>query len=125
MNTRHQRTLIAIFENPTRANINWKDIESLFDVKLFRRQGRGMAMTHEGRALMPRCQTVLGEVGAMGSALQGTVQPAVRIGAFPHTAATVLPEIIKKLINVNPMAPLQKHTRELLRRNYLKITWIT
>jgi DNA-binding transcriptional LysR family regulator len=44
-------------------------------------------------------QTVLGEVGAMGSALQGTVQPIVRIGAFPHTAATVLPEIIKKLIN--------------------------
>jgi DNA-binding transcriptional LysR family regulator len=81
------------------ASMMLKDIESLFDVKLFRRQGHGMALTDEGKALMPRCQTVLGEVGAMGSVLLGTVQPIVRIGAFPHTAATVLPEIIKKLIN--------------------------
>jgi DNA-binding transcriptional LysR family regulator len=81
------------------ASMMLKEIESLFDVKLFRRQGRGMALTAEGIALMPRWQTVLGEVGAMGSTLQGAVQPIVRIGAFPHTAATVLPEIIKKLIS--------------------------
>jgi len=81
------------------ASMMLKEIESLFDVKLFRRQGRGMALTNEGMALMPRWQTVLGEVGAMGSTLQGAVQPTVRIGAFPHTAATVLPEIIKKLIS--------------------------
>ncbi|MEY3139495.1 MAG: HTH-type transcriptional regulator GbpR [Pseudomonadota bacterium] len=81
------------------ASMMLKEIESLFDVKLFRRQGRGMALTDEGMALMPRWQTVLGEVGAMGSTLQDSVQPTVRIGAFPHTAATVLPEIIKKLIS--------------------------
>ena len=81
------------------ASMMLKEIESLFDVKLFRRQGRGMALTNEGTALMPRWQTVLGEVGAMGSTLQGAVQRVVRIGAFPHTAATVLPEIVKKLIS--------------------------
>ena len=79
------------------ASMMLKEIESLFDVKLFKRQGRGMALTDEGTALMPRWQTVLGEVGAMGSTLQDAVQPTVRIGAFPHTAATVLPEIIKKI----------------------------
>jgi len=81
------------------ASMMLKEIESLFGVKLFKRQGRGMALTAEGSALMPRWQTVLGEVGAMGSSLQGAMQPTVRIGAFPHTAATVLPEIIKKLIS--------------------------
>lgn len=30
MNRKHQRTLEAIFTTPVRANINWKDIESLF-----------------------------------------------------------------------------------------------
>ena len=29
MNSRHQRTLQAIFENPVRANIVWADIESM------------------------------------------------------------------------------------------------
>jgi len=31
MNKKHQRTLEAIFSNPVRASINWKDIESLFN----------------------------------------------------------------------------------------------
>lgn len=31
MNNRHKRTLAAIFEDPTRANVEWADIESLFD----------------------------------------------------------------------------------------------
>ena len=30
MNTKHQRTLEAIFTTPLRASIKWKDIESLF-----------------------------------------------------------------------------------------------
>jgi hypothetical protein len=30
MNRKHQRTLETIFSTPVRANINWKDIESLF-----------------------------------------------------------------------------------------------
>jgi hypothetical protein len=29
MNSRHQKTLQAIFENPVRANIAWADIESM------------------------------------------------------------------------------------------------
>ena len=29
MNSKQKRTLTAIFEKPTRANIDWKDIESL------------------------------------------------------------------------------------------------
>ena len=30
MNTRHQRTLEAVFTTPTRANIEWASIEALF-----------------------------------------------------------------------------------------------
>ncbi len=30
MNRKHRRTLDAIFDSPTRSDIEWKDIESLF-----------------------------------------------------------------------------------------------
>ena len=99
----HLGSLAATAEHlamtPSAASMMLKEIESLFGAKLFRRQGRGMALTAQGQALLPRCQTVLGEVGAMGVTLQGAVVPVLRIGAFPHTAVTVLPDIVKKLIS--------------------------
>lgn len=83
---------------PSAASMMLKEIEGIFDAKLFRRQGRGMVLTEEGRAVLPRCQTVLGEVGAMGSTLQGAGSPLLRLGAFPHTTTTVLPAIVKRLL---------------------------
>jgi DNA-binding transcriptional LysR family regulator len=87
---------------PSAASMMLKEIESIFGAKLFFRQGRGMVPSALGRALLPRCQTVLGEVGAMGASLVDRGQPLLRIGAFPHTTTTVLPKIIKSLISDTP-----------------------
>ena len=89
------------------ASMMLKEIEGIFNVKLFRRQGRGMALTEQGRALLPRCQTVLGEVGAMRASIQGTEVPLLRIGAFPHTTTTVLPKIVRDLISGTPAWRIQ------------------
>ena len=83
---------------PSAASMMLKEIEGLFDTKLFRRQGRGMALTEAGHALLPRCQTMLGEIGAMDSTLRAPGNPVLRLGAFPHTTTTVLPGIVKQLI---------------------------
>jgi DNA-binding transcriptional LysR family regulator len=83
--------------SPSAASMMLKEIEGLFGAKLFQRQGRGMALTEQGRALLPRCQTVLGEVGAMGASLSDASAPLLRIGAFPHTTTTVLPQIVQRL----------------------------
>jgi DNA-binding transcriptional LysR family regulator len=76
---------------PPAASMLLKEIEGLVGCKLFRRQGRGMAPTDEGQALLPRCRAVLGEVDAMGTMLRGPRMPLLRVGAFPHTTTTVLP----------------------------------
>lgn len=51
---------------PSAASMMLKEIESIFGAKLFCRQGRGMALTDQGRALLPRCQTVPGELRPRG-----------------------------------------------------------
>jgi DNA-binding transcriptional LysR family regulator len=92
---------------PSAASMMLKEIEGIFGAKLFYRQGRGMALTDAGRAVLPRCRTVLGEVGAMGSTLNGDGRPLLRLGAFPHTTTTVLPGIVKQLITGTPAWRLQ------------------
>jgi DNA-binding transcriptional LysR family regulator len=93
--------------SPSAASMMLKEIEGLFGAKLFQRQGRGMALTEAGHALLPRCQTVLGEVAAMGSTLQGEALALLRIGAFPHTTSTVLPGIVQRLVSGSPAWRLQ------------------
>lgn len=84
--------------SPSGASMMLKEIEGIFGVKLFERRGRGMSLTSQGQALLPRCQTVLGEVSAMGASIGGKVMPLLRIGAFPHTTTTVLPQLVQALI---------------------------
>ena len=43
----------------------------------------------------------------MGSTLKETGSPVLRIGAFPHTTNTVLPDIVKKLVSGLPVWRLQ------------------
>ena len=104
-------SLVATAEHlsmtPSAASMMLKEIESIFGAKLFFRQGRGMALTEQGRTLLPRCQTVLGEVGAMGASLESETNPLLRVGAFPHTTATVLPQIVQALVSGAPAWRLQ------------------
>lgn len=92
---------------PPAASMLLKEIEGLVGCKLFRRQGRGMAPTDEGQALLPRCRAVLGEVDAMGTMLRGPRTPLLRVGAFPHTTTTVLPALVGALVAGSPAWRLQ------------------
>ena len=92
---------------PSAASMMLKEIEGLFGTRLFKRKGRGMALTEDGQALLPRCRTVLGEVGARGSSLQDAGSPLLRIGAFPHTTTTVLPDLVRRLLGAQPAWRLQ------------------
>jgi DNA-binding transcriptional LysR family regulator len=92
---------------PSAASMMLKEIEALVGAKLFRRQGRGMAMTDVARTLLPRCRTVLGEMAAVAATLQSADRPLLRIGAFPHTTTTVLPSVVERLVSATPAWRLQ------------------
>jgi hypothetical protein len=52
MTNKHERTLLAIFEEPVRANVNWKDIEALFHyygATISEREGSRVAVYLNGR----------------------------------------------------------------------------
>jgi DNA-binding transcriptional LysR family regulator len=103
------------------ASMMLREIDNLLGAQLFRRAGRGMAPTQEGEGLLARVHTILGEVGALGSALEQPAVPLLRIGAFPHTTMTVLPAIVVSLTLRNPVwrLRLQDESADVLLRRLL------
>lgn len=78
MNKKHRKTLEAIFADPVRANILWKDIESLFltlDAEISEGSGSRIRVALNGvRAVFhrphPRKETVKGAVKSVRRFLQ-------------------------------------------------------
>ncbi len=78
MNKRHRRTLESLFETPERANIPWRDIESLFSAlgaKVSEGRGSRVRVALEGvRAVFhrphPRKETSKGTVKSVRRFLQ-------------------------------------------------------
>lgn len=99
-------SLVAVADQlsitPSAASMMLREIENLIGTQLFRRAGRGMVATAEGDVVVGRIRTILGEVGALGSALERPSAPYLRIGAFPHTTMTVLPPIVSALTTQRP-----------------------
>jgi len=107
--------------SPSAASMMLREIDNLIGTQLFRRAGRGMAPTQEGEGLLARVHTILGEVGALGSALERPAVPLLRIGAFPHTTVTVLPAIVVALTLREPVwrLHLRDGSAEILLRRLL------
>ncbi len=69
-------------------------LEKHLGVTLFRRHGRGVALTDAGHALYPRARRILDEVRAAEDVLRGAGRAArapLRVGAIPTVAPYVLP----------------------------------
>jgi LysR family hydrogen peroxide-inducible transcriptional activator len=69
-------------------------LERHLGVTLFRRHGRGVALTEAGHALYPRARRILDEVRSAEDVLRGAGRAArapLRVGAIPTVAPYVLP----------------------------------
>lgn len=84
MNSRHRRTLTAIFQRPERSDISWRDIEALFvalDAEITEGQGSRVRVALNGvRAVFhrphPQKETVKGAVRSVRRFLeQAGIEP--------------------------------------------------
>lgn len=77
-------------------------LESHLGVVLFRRHGRGVALTEAGEALVPRARRLLDEMRAMEATIRGDgaadddVRGSVRVGVIPTIAPYVMPEALRR-----------------------------
>jgi len=80
-------------------------LEDGLGVRLFDRLGRGVALTDEGRALLPRARSILSEVEDARSNLGADVERGVGrlvVGAIPTMAPYVLPGVLADLRRTYP-----------------------
>ena len=85
-------------------------LETELGVVLFRRHGRGVALTDAGVALVPRARRLLEELHAMEVALRReAVEEAgtLRVGAIPTVAPYVLPDALRRLRTRQPIARVE------------------
>jgi len=77
-----------------------KKLEERLGVPLFDRQGRGVALTAAGRALLPRAKRILAEVRSVESGLRDEAAEgagAFSLGAIPTMAPYLLPPVLRRL----------------------------
>lgn len=85
-------------------------LETALGVVLFRRHGRGVALTDAGVALVPRARRLLEELRAMEVALRReAVEEAgtLRVGAIPTVAPYVLPDALRRLRARQPVVRVE------------------
>lgn len=75
-------------------------LEDDLGVRLFDRQGRGMALTEAGRALLPRARRILAEVRDVHDHLRRDVAEGhgeLTVGAIPTMAPFLLPRAVQRV----------------------------
>lgn len=86
-----------------------RKLEEDLGVRLFDRQGRGMALTEAGRALLPRARRILAEVREVQEHLERDVaqgQGALTVGAIPTMAPFLLPRAVQRVRKKLPECPV-------------------
>jgi LysR family hydrogen peroxide-inducible transcriptional activator len=80
-------------------------LERQFGTKLFRRHGRGVALTDAGRALYPRARAILEEIRSAEVAVRRESAERARrlaVGAIPTIAPYVLPGALRRIRAAEP-----------------------
>lgn len=96
-------------------------LERSLGVQLFDRLGRGVVLTAEGRALLPRARQILAEIQDIETSLRSDLEEGggrLALGAIPTIGPYLLPQVLAALRQEFPRADLE--VREDLTENLVE-----
>ena len=109
------RSFLAVAEtgNVTRAasvlgrtqsaiSVQIRKLEQTLSTRLFERQARGMALTEDGRTLLPAARTALAELGRIGDLFSNPLTGRIRIGIPDDYGIPVLERVLANFSTRHP-----------------------
>jgi DNA-binding transcriptional LysR family regulator len=97
------RAAAKLHRVPSNVTTRIKQLEEELGIKLFAREGRTLALSNEGRALLPLANQLLRLAAEAEAAMKkGEPQGILRIGALESTSAARLPPILSRYHSLFP-----------------------
>ncbi|WP_062216541.1 LysR family transcriptional regulator [Streptomyces sp. NBRC 109706] len=95
----------ALFRSQPRVSSHIGELEQVLGARLFDRSVQPVALTPEGRALLPHAEEILSRLGAfseVADGASGVVRGELRIGMYPSAAAFLYPHLVRRLKRAAP-----------------------
>lgn len=105
------RAAEALHRVPSNVTTRLKQLEQRLGLALFRRQGRGLALTDDGQRLLAHAERLLALAGEAEADLrQAALQGPLRLGSLEAAAATRLPPLLAALHAQQPQLRVELQT---------------
>ncbi len=105
------RAASSLHRVPSNVTTRIKQFEERLGVKLFRRQGRGLALTDAGRALLRHAEQLLQMADAIESEIKsGVVRGSLRLGSLESAASIRLPPVLSAFHAKYPEVAIELRT---------------
>ena len=95
----------ALYRSQPRISSHIGELENVLGTKLFDRSVQPVALTPEGRALLPHAEEILSRLevfSEVAGAADGVVRGEARIGMYPSAAAFLYPLLVRRLRRTAP-----------------------
>ncbi|WP_049570674.1 LysR family transcriptional regulator [Streptomyces sp. SBT349] len=95
----------ALYRSQPRVSSHIGELEHVLGAKLFDRSVQPVALTPEGRALLPHAEEILSRLDVfsdVADGANGVVRGEVRVGLYPSAAAFLYPTLVRRLQQAAP-----------------------
>jgi DNA-binding transcriptional LysR family regulator len=95
----------TLYRSQPRVSSHIGELENVLGTKLFDRSVQPVALTPEGRALLPHAEEILSRLDVfseVADGASGVVRGEVRVGMYPSAAAFLYPPLVRRLARTAP-----------------------